>query len=90
MLLVGWYLFEVFTQSNSTDTSNTIEIPYSTFYQQVNDNNVDAVVFQGEDATGTLKSAITVRDVNGNTKTGDQFHFTQLPNGDPALTVLLI
>jgi cell division protease FtsH len=90
VLLVGWYLFEVFTQSNSTDTSNTIEIPYSTFYQQVNDNNVDAVVFQGEDATGTLKSAITVRDVNGNTKTGDQFHFTQLPNGDPALTALLI
>ncbi len=89
VLLVGWYLFEVFTSSNSASSPNTIEIPYSTFYQQVENNNVDSVVFQGQDATGTLKSAITVRDVNGNTKTGDQFHFTQLPNGDPQLTTLL-
>ncbi|MBV9711106.1 MAG: ATP-dependent metallopeptidase FtsH/Yme1/Tma family protein, partial [Ktedonobacteraceae bacterium] len=90
VLLAGWYLFEVFTQGNNTNTANTIEIPYSTFYQQVENDNVDSVVFQGQDATGTLKSAITVRDVNGNTKTGDQFHFTQLPNGDPKLTELLI
>ncbi|MBV9616435.1 MAG: ATP-dependent zinc metalloprotease FtsH, partial [Ktedonobacteraceae bacterium] len=90
VLLAGWYLFEVFTQGNNTNTANTIEIPYSTFYQQVENDNVDSVVFQGQDATGTLKSAITIRDVNGNTKTGDQFHFTQLPNGDPKLTELLI
>ncbi|MBV9257529.1 MAG: ATP-dependent zinc metalloprotease FtsH [Ktedonobacteraceae bacterium] len=90
VLLAGWYLFEIFTQGNNTSTANAIEIPYSTFYQQVENDNVDSVVFQGQDATGTLKSAITVRDVNGNTKTGDQFHFTQLPNGDPKLTELLI
>ncbi len=90
VLLVGWYLFEVFTSSSSSSTANTIEIPYSTFYRQVEDNNVDTLVFQGQDATGTLKSDITIRDVNGNTKTGDQFHFTQLPNGDPQLTALLI
>ncbi len=90
VLLVGWYLFEVFTQSNNTNSANVMEIPYSTFYQQVENDNVSSLVFQGQDATGTLKSAITVRDVNGNTKTGNQFHFTQLANGDPNLTALLI
>src|SRR5438876_2962393 len=90
VLLIGWYLFEVFTQSNNSSTTSAIEIPYSTFYQQVEDNNVQSAIFQGQDATGTLKSSITIRDVNGNQKTGDQFHFTQVPNGDPALTTLLI
>ncbi len=90
VLLVGWYLFEVFTSSNNSSSANVIEIPYSTLYQQVEDNNVDSLVFQGQDATGTLKSDITIRDVNGNTKTGDQFHFTQLSDGDPKLTELLI
>jgi cell division protease FtsH len=90
VLLVGWYLFEVFTQSSNSNTTSTMEIPYSTFYQQVQNNNVEALVFQGQDATGTLKSAITIRDVNGNIKTGDQYHFTQLTNGDPQLTALLV
>src|SRR6266496_2793249 len=91
VLLIGWYLFQFFTQSSSsTSASNVIEIPYSTFYQQVEDGNVQSVVFQSQDATGQLKSAITVTDASGNTKTGNQFHFTQLPNGDPQLTNLLI
>ncbi len=91
VLLLGWYLFQFFTQSNtSTSSANIIEIPYSTFYQQVQTNNVQSVVFQGQDATGQLKSAITVTDSSGTSKTGNQFHFTQLPNGDPQLTNLLI
>ena len=44
-------------QSSNTSTANAMEIPYSTFYQQVENNNVDTLVFQGQDATGTLKSA---------------------------------
>src|SRR5690348_7249266 len=37
VVLVGWYLFQYFTQSNNNTTSgpNVIEVPYSTFYQQV-------------------------------------------------------
>jgi len=91
VLLLGWYLFQFFTQSTtSTNSANVIEIPYSTFYQEVENNNVQSVVFQGQDATGQLKSAITVNDSSGTSKTGNQFHFTQLPNGDPQLTNLLI
>ncbi len=91
VLLVGWYLFQFFTQSSSnTSGPNILEIPYSTFYQQVQNGNVQSLVFQGQDATGQLKSAITVTDSSGNAKTGSQFHFTQLPNGDPKLTDLLI
>ncbi|HEV2659019.1 MAG TPA: ATP-dependent zinc metalloprotease FtsH [Ktedonobacteraceae bacterium] len=91
VLLLGWYLFQFFTQSTtSTNSADLIEIPYSTFYQQVENDNVQSVVFQGQDATGQLKSAITVTDSSGTSKTGNQYHFTQLPNGDPQLTNLLI
>ena len=92
VLFLGWYLFQYFTSSSSTSSSsqNVIEVPYSTFYQQVEDNNVQSVVFQGQDATGTFYKSITVPDGNGGTKSGTSFHFTQLPNGDPTLTTLLI
>ncbi len=91
VVIVGFYLFQFFTQSNSSSTTaNAIEVPYSVFYQQVKDGNVASVTFQGQDATGNFKNAITVTDSNGNPRTGTQFHFTQLPNGDPTLTQLLI
>ena len=51
---------------------------------------MQSVVFQGQDATGTFYKSITVPDGNGGTKSGTSFHFTQLPNGDPTLTALLI
>lgn len=91
VVIVGFYLFQFFTQNNnSAATANAIDIPYSVFYQQVKEGKVESVTFQGQDATGTLKNAITVTDANGNTRVGTQFHFTQLPNGDPTLTQLLI
>src|SRR5579883_1199147 len=92
VVLVGWYLFQYFTQANNSSTSgpNVIEVPYSTFYQQVQQGNVDTAVFQGQDVTGNFKNAITITDANGNTKTGTQYHFLQMPNGDPTLTALLI
>jgi cell division protease FtsH len=90
--VVGFYLFQYFTQSNSSSTTsaNTLEVPYSTFYQQVEDNNVATAVIQNEDVTGNFKHAITVTDSNGNSKTGTAYHFTLLPNGDPKLTQLMI
>src|SRR5579885_393635 len=92
VVLVGWYLFQYFTQSNSSSTSgpNVLEVPYSTFYQQLQQGNVDSAIFQGQDVTGSFKNAITITDVNGSPKTGTQYHFLQMPNGDPTLTALLI
>ncbi|GHO93060.1 ATP-dependent zinc metalloprotease FtsH [Reticulibacter mediterranei] len=91
VVLIAWYLFQFFTSSsNSASNPNAVEVPYSTFYQQVEAGNVEKVTFQGQDAFGAFKSAITVTDPNGNSKTSTQFHFTQLPTGDPKLTELLI
>src|SRR5579859_4511067 len=91
IVLVLWYAFQFFTTNNSSSTSqNTIEIPYSTFYHQVESNNVESVVFQGQDATGTLRSAQTIVDANGVKKTSNQFHFTQLPTPDSNLIALLV
>ncbi|MBE3558640.1 MAG: ATP-dependent zinc metalloprotease FtsH [Ktedonobacteraceae bacterium] len=91
VLLVVWYLFQFFTSgSNSTSNPNAIEVPYSTFYQQVLNNNVESVTFQNQDVTGKFKDAVRVTDVNGNVKTGTDFHFVMLPEGDPNLTSTLI
>ncbi|HEY7418931.1 MAG TPA: ATP-dependent metallopeptidase FtsH/Yme1/Tma family protein, partial [Ktedonobacteraceae bacterium] len=89
--LAIWFFFQYFMGGTSNSTSpDTIEVPYSIFYQQVQKNNVQTVVFQGQDATGTFYSAINGTDANGNPKTSSHFHFVQLPNGDPTLTALLI
>jgi cell division protease FtsH len=90
VLLLGWYLVQYFFSSSSSSSSpNTIEIPYSTFYQQVEAGNVKDVVFQGQDANGDFKTPQTITDTSGAQKTGTTFHFTQLPNGDPNLITLL-
>ncbi|HEX4202791.1 MAG TPA: ATP-dependent zinc metalloprotease FtsH [Ktedonobacteraceae bacterium] len=92
--LVVWFLFQYFTGNNNNPNSgpNVVEVPYSTFISQLNNNNVQSATFQGQDVTGSFKNAITVPDSNGGTKTGTQYHFTQIPNtnGDPKLTALLI
>ncbi len=95
VVLLGWYLFQFFTQ-DGTSNQNTVEVPYSTFYQQVQNGNVKNVVFQGQDVTGDFNNAVTVTDSNnGTAKTSTHFHFTQiqLPNGsgtgDPRLIPLL-
>jgi cell division protease FtsH len=91
VVLIAWYLFQFFTSSSSNASNpNAIEVPYSTFYQQIQNDNVQSVTFQGQDAYGTFKTAITVTDNTGASKTSTQFHFTQLPNGDPKLTALLV
>ncbi|HEX6481041.1 MAG TPA: ATP-dependent zinc metalloprotease FtsH [Ktedonobacteraceae bacterium] len=90
VLLLGWYLFQYFFSSGSSSSNpNTIEIPYSTFYQQVEAGNVKDVTFQGQDANGDLRTPVTITDNSGAQKTGTAFHFTQVPNGDPNLITLL-
>jgi cell division protease FtsH len=90
ILLLGWYLLQYFfNQGSSSSSSNTIEIPYSTFVQEVQKGNVQNVVFQGQDVNGQFKTNQTLTDVNGNTKSGNTFHFTELSNPDPNLVTLL-
>src|SRR6266568_3840886 len=41
VVLLGWYLFQYFfSQNSSNNNQNVIEVPYSTFYQQVEADNV--------------------------------------------------
>jgi cell division protease FtsH len=90
LVLLGWYLFQYFFNGGSSSSSpNAIEIPYSTFIQQVQAGNVKDVVFQGQDVNGDFKTAVNLADVNGSAKQGATFHFTQLANGDPNLIKLL-
>ena len=89
IVLLGWYLIQFFTSGNNSSNPNAIEIPYSTFYSEVTAGNVKDVTFTGQDANGDFTRSITITDVNGTSKTGTTFHFTQLPNGDPNLTKLL-
>jgi cell division protease FtsH len=91
VILLGWYLFQYFfSQNSSSSNANALEIPYSTFYQQVQLGNVKDVTFQGQDANGNFYHAVTITDPStGTSKIGTIFHFTQLPNGDPNLTTLL-
>ncbi|MEO8970218.1 MAG: ATP-dependent zinc metalloprotease FtsH [Ktedonobacteraceae bacterium] len=88
VVLLGWYLFQYFTGSNNSN-QNVEEVPYSTFYQQVQSHNVKDVIFSGQDVNGDFYNAVTVPDSTNGTKTSTQFHFTQLPNGDPNLYILL-
>jgi cell division protease FtsH len=92
VVLVAWYLFQsLFFQGSNSNMSgqNVGEVPYSTFYQQVMAGNVKNATFQGQDITGDLRSAIQLTDANGNLVLTNQYHLTQLPNGDPNLIPLL-
>ena len=88
VVLLGWGLFQYFTQSSNSGQQDVLDVPYSTFYQQVKLDNVQSVVFQAQDATGSFKNPITVPGSN-NGLPSKHFHFTQLPNGDPTLIPLL-
>src|SRR5229473_6168027 len=65
------------------------EVPYSTFYQQVQAGNVKDATFQGQDVTGDFKNAVSLTDATGNPVLATQYHLTQFPNGDPNLITLL-
>src|SRR5579883_1622140 len=89
IVLLGWYLISFFFNPGSGSAPNAIEIPYSTFQQQLQAGNVKDVTFQGQDVNGDFKSTVRVLDVNGNEKEGSTFHFTQLANSDPNLVKML-
>jgi cell division protease FtsH len=83
MLLV-WYLFQYFTQSPNSSNQNVMDIPYSTFYTQVQADNVKTAIFQGQDITGDLNNAIPNPNPNSSIKSSTHYHVTQLPVGNPS------
>ena len=77
------------SQGSTMNVQQVGEVPYSTFYQQVQAGNVKDATFQGQDITGDFKNALSLTDANGDPVLTNQYHLTQLPNGDPNLITLL-
>src|SRR5690242_863566 len=77
-LMLGIYLYQYFSASNNSSSSQRTELKYSEFYQQINAENIKTATIIGQtDIQGEFCSP-----VGGNT----QYHVEQLPNGDPNLT----
>jgi len=87
-LLAAGYLF-LGGQASNMQGQPVGELPYSSFYQQVMNSNVDNATFQGQDITGQFRNAISLMDAQGDTVLAGQFHVIQIPNGDPNLIPLL-
>src|SRR5258708_14382243 len=87
-LLAAGYLF-LGGQASNMQGQPVGELPYSSFYQQVMNGNVDTAAFQGQDITGQFRNAISLMDAQGDTVLAGQFHVIQIPNGDPNLIPLL-
>ena len=93
VVLAGWYIFQYFFAQNNNSTSsgpNVIDIPYSTFYQQVQANNVQDATIQGQDVTGRFRNQVDLVDVNGSHKTAPNYHFTVVPGDEQNLKKLLL
>src|SRR6266705_3536003 len=77
------------SQGSNMNGQPVVELPYSSFYQQVMHGNVKDAIFQGQDITGDFKNPISLTGTNGNIGLANQYHLTQIPNGDPNLIPLL-
>ncbi len=76
-------------QGSNMNGQPVVELPYSSFNQQVMNGNVKDAIFQGQDITGDFKNPISLTGSNGNIVLANQYHLTQIPNGDPNLIPLL-
>src|SRR5437763_5886021 len=90
LILASWYLVQFFfSPGTQTNGQPVVEIPYSTFYQQVEAGNVKNAVIEGQEVIGEFKQAVTVKDTQGTSQTVSHYRTTQLSNGDPNLVTLL-
>jgi cell division protease FtsH len=90
IMLALWYLVPLFFSSGmQTNGQPAVEIPYSTFYQQVEAGNVKDAIIQGQEVSGAFKQAMTVKNTQGTSQTVTHYRTIQLPNGDPNLVTLL-
>src|SRR5213595_1172216 len=76
-------------QGSMMNGQQIVELPYSSFYQQVMNGNIKDAIFQGQDITGDFKNPIPLTGSNRNIRLANQYHLTQIPNGDPNLIPLL-
>jgi cell division protease FtsH len=76
-------------QGSMMNGQPVVELPYSSFYQQVMNGNIKDAIFQGQDITGDFKNALSLTGSNGNIGLANHYHLTQIPNGDPNLIPLL-
>jgi cell division protease FtsH len=76
-------------QGSNMNGQPVVELPYSSFYQQVMNGNVKDAIFQGQDITGDFKNPVSLTSSNGIPGLANQYHLTQIPNGDPNLIPLL-
>src|SRR5260370_41730382 len=58
VMLLVWYLFQFFSQGSNSNNQNVIDIPYSTFYTQVQAGNVKTTGLHGQGNTGALFATI--------------------------------
>ena len=90
VVLLAWYFFQSFVQGTTANNQNVIDIPYSTFYSQVEKNNVKTADFQGQNITGEFDKAVPNPDTKSTIKSSTYYQVTQLPFGDPTLISLLL
>ena len=76
-------------QGSMMNGQPVVELPYSSFYQQVMHGNIKDAIFHGQDITGDFKNPISLTSSNGIPGLANQYHLTQIPNGDPNLIHLL-
>jgi cell division protease FtsH len=81
LMMLGIFLFQIFNNNSSSNTPQRAELGYSNLYNQINAGNVKSITITGTtDITGTFCQPVN----NFN-----DFHVTQLPNGDPNLVPVL-
>jgi cell division protease FtsH len=82
LVMLAIYAYSYFSQANSSNTSQIDQLSYSSFYSQINAGNIKTATFNGTtDISGNF---------NHNVGQDTQYDVTQLPNGDPNLTKLLL
>jgi cell division protease FtsH len=83
IMLIIW-LYNYFNTGLNNPNASQVELKYSEYYTQVQQNNVETATFVGKDSiTGKLKKPLP-----GQTQI--QYHVNQLPNPDTQLPQLLI
>jgi cell division protease FtsH len=93
---LSWLLLRMTDVVGQMDGSGPIEVPYSYFFQQVEDGNVSEVVLQAESVNGRFDNAITFPPDNSpllnqgvQQRTSNTFTTTLPPYNDPALAQTL-
>jgi len=91
LILLLWLFLRVPEMVNTMAGGQSVEIPYSLFFDQVNAGNVAEVVMQDRAVSGNLKQPIKWSPDNTpeNEVTFDRFTTTLLPVDDPQLTEAL-